>query len=242
LNIVFRAAALMSVVVIAFTPIACGQAVPTATQPLQVDVFGAVTGTWTGLSGGRNLGITAGLDVGWKPFHGFYPALELRGTYPIYDGQVAAEKNVLYGFRASRFYGPIHPYANFLIGRDKIDYQSGGYANASDTLLYINSVSNVFSYGGGADVHVTDHFDLKLDGQLQQYGVPVNASGHIYSKALSIGVVYHLDFNHHIHYGADGQEKSHRASAPPRSTPQPPGPGTPSPDPPTAPSSSSQPQ
>jgi hypothetical protein len=223
LNTGFRTTVLLSAA-LALTSVARGQAVPTATQPLQIYGFGAATGTWTDLNGGRNLGITAGIDIGWRPYYGFYPSLEVRGTYPIDGGQIAAERNVLYGLKASRFYGPVHPYANFLIGRDKIDYQNGGYANASNTLLYINSVSNIFSYGGGADIDLTDHFGLKLDGQFQQIGVPVNASGHIFSKALSVGVVYHLDFNHHIRYDDDGQMRGYRPPPPPQRHPMPPPP------------------
>lgn len=203
----------------AICSIAGAQAFPTATQPLQLSAFGAATGTWTGLGGGRNLGVTAGVDIGWKPFHGFYPAIEGRGTYPIDGGQVDSQENALVGFKASRFYGRFHPYGDFLVGRDKIKYQNGGYPNPSHTLLYIDSVSNVFSYGGGLDLAMTDNLSLKVDAQLQHYGVPVTTSGHIYSTPVSIGVVYNFDFNHHIHYNADGQLKGYRAPPPPRSVP-----------------------
>jgi hypothetical protein len=197
---------------------------------MQISAFGAETGTWTGLDAGRNIGITAGIDIGWKPFYRFYPSVEARGTYPIADGQVDAQKNVLYGFKAERYYGPFRPYGDFLIGRDKIDYQNGGYPNSPNSavsLLYINSVSNVFSYGGGLDLTLTDHFALKVDGQFQHYGVPVNSSGHIWSKPLSVGIVYRFGFNHHIHYGPDGQVKGYKPPSEPKS-PLPPPPPAPS--------------
>ena len=232
----FRATTLLS-----FSLAACsivrGQAIPAATQPMQISAFGAETGTWTGLDAGRNIGITAGIDIGWKPFYRFYPSVEARGTYPIADGQVDAQKNVLYGFKAERYYGRLHPYGDFLIGRDKIFYQNGGYPNAAGTLIYIDSVSNVFSYGGGLDLTLTDHFALKVDGQFQRYGVPVTSSGHIWSKPLSVGIVYRFDFNHHIRYGPDGQVKGYRPPPPPKSPPVP-APGNPAP----ASSSVSQPQ
>jgi hypothetical protein len=222
LNTGFRAITLLFFSLVACSTIVHAQAVPAATQPLQISAFGAATGTWTGLGASRNIGITAGVDIGWKPFYRFYPSIEVRGTYPIDDGQVDAQKNILYGFKAERYYGRLHPYGDFLIGRDKIDYQNGGYPSPDGTLLYINSISNVFSYGGGLDLTLTDHFALKVDGQFQHYGVPVNSTGHIWSKPLSVGIVYHFDFNHHIHYGPDGQMKGYKPPPEPKSPPIPP--------------------
>ncbi len=201
---------------LAFASVAGAQAFPTATQPLDLSAFGAATGTWTGLGGGRNLGATAGIDLGWKPFYNFYPAVELRGTYPLDSGHVDSQKNVLVGFRASRYYGRFHPYGDFLFGRGKIIYQNGGYPNLNGSLLYIDSVSNVFSYGGGLDLTLSDSFSLKLDAQIQHYDVPVTTSGAIYAKPISVGIVYHFDFNHHIHYNADGQVKGYKPPPPAR--------------------------
>ena len=185
--------------------IAGAQAIPTATEPLQLSVFGAGTGTWTGLDSGRNVGVTAGLDVGWRPLFGVYPSLEVRGTYPIDAGHVDSEKNVLYGIRAERFYGRFHPYANFLLGRDKIIYQNGGFPDPTGSLLYIDTVSNVFSYGGGLDLTLTDQFALKVDAQYQRYGVPVTPSGHIDSVPVSVGIVYRFNFNRRFRYDSNGQ-------------------------------------
>ncbi len=170
--------------------LARAQAIPAATRPFTLSAFGAATGTFTGLDGGKNLGITAGGDIGFKPFHLFYPSAEVRGTYPIDDGKVDAQKNILFGLKVERFYGRFRPYVDFLYGRDKIDYQNGGYPNPSGTLLYLDSISNIYSFGGGLDYTLTDHFALKIDGQFQHYGTPVTPSGSIYSKPITIGVVY----------------------------------------------------
>lgn len=193
------------------TTLATAQASPTAEQPLQISAFGAATGTYTGLGGGRNLGITAGIDIGFKPFYRFYPSAEVRGTYPIDGGQVDAQRNILFGLKMARVYGRFHPYADILFGRDKIDYQNGGYPNSSDTLLYINSVSNVISPGGGLDFDLTDQLAVKIDAQYQRYGVPFNSAGYIYSKPISVGIVYRFDFNHHIHYNPDGQVRGYKS-------------------------------
>ena len=220
--------------------IAAAQATPGAIQRITFYGFGTATGTFTGLNGGKNLGITAGADVGFRPFHQFYPYAEVRGTYPVDGGQVDAQKTILYGLKVARFYGLFHPYADVLFGRDKIDYQNGGFPNAAGTLLFINSVSNVLSVGGGLDLDITDQFALKFDGQFQRIGVPVNASGEIYAEPLSVGIAYRFDFNHHIHYDHDGNVKGYKPPPPPKpevvpppptpDTPQPPADTTPAPD------------
>jgi hypothetical protein len=189
LKIGFRALTLLCFA-LAASSLVLAQAIPTANRPFSVSAFGAATGTWTGLSGGKNAGITAGADVSFIPFHRFYPSAEVRGTYPIDDGSIDSQKNILFGPKVERYYGSFHPYADFLYGRGSIDYLNGGYPNPSGTLLFLNSVSNVFSYGGGLDVTLTDHFALKVDAQYQHYGTPVTPSGHIYSTPVSVGVVY----------------------------------------------------
>ena len=95
-----------------FTPLAVaiarGQAKPTATEDLRVSVFAGATGTYTGLAGGKNLGFTAGADLGIHSFFGLEPSLEVRGTYPIHDGPVDAQENVLGGLTVSKRYGRFH--------------------------------------------------------------------------------------------------------------------------------------
>jgi hypothetical protein len=166
------------------------QALPTATRPLSLSTFGAVTDSYTGLAGGKNLGITAGGDIGFQPYHLFFPSVEVRGTYPINGGKVDAQKNILFGLRVARYYKRLRPYADFLYGRDKIEYLDGGYPNPSGALLFIKSVSNVLSFGGGLDYSLTYHVALKVDGQVQRLSVPVTSSGTSYSKPITIGVVY----------------------------------------------------
>src|SRR5271167_365690 len=79
--------------------IACSQAVPTASQTLQLSAFGGLTGVFTDLEGGHNLSITAGIDLAFLSLHGFHPAAEVRGTYPIHAGTINSQKNVLGGIR-----------------------------------------------------------------------------------------------------------------------------------------------
>jgi opacity protein-like surface antigen len=185
----FRALTLLSFALAACS-LAPAQAIPAASRPLTFSGFGGLTGTYTGLGGGKNLGITAGADLGWKPFHRYYPSVEVRGTYPVDKGKVDSQENILFGLNVARFYGNFHPYGDFLYGRAKVTYASPGYPNPTATLLYLDSVTNVFSFGGGLDYTLTDHFALKIDGQFQRYSVPVTTSGTIYSKPITVGVVY----------------------------------------------------
>lgn len=179
-----------------FAPFAHAQATATATQTLQISAFGAATGTYTGLSGGRNLGITAGVDVGFYPYRSFYPSLEIRGTYPFVKGEVDSQKNILAGLKVERHYGRFHPYGDILFGRAAIRYANGGYPNPANDFLYTENPTNVLSPGIGLDVTVTDHFALKGDAQFQRLSTPVTTSGHIYAKPLSLGVIYRFNFNH----------------------------------------------
>lgn len=173
-------------------PLLRAQAIPAAIRTINFSAFGGATGDFTGLSGGRNLGITAGGNVGFRPYHLFYFSAEIRGTYPVDNGSIDGQKNILFGVQVQRFYNRFRPYADALVGRAKIDYMGGGYPNPEGTLLYESSVSNDFSFGGGLDYTLTPRFDLRIDVQVQHLSTPVTTSGSIYSKPITIGLVYHF--------------------------------------------------
>src|SRR5580704_6643534 len=124
---------------------ASAQSAPTATQPLQLSVFAAGTGTFTDLEGGKNLGITAGADLTILAFRLFRPAFELRGTYPIDKGHISSQKNFLLGPKVEYPIGHFHPYVDFLIGRGEIDYHPPGFIFGS--LLFISTNTVVYSPG-----------------------------------------------------------------------------------------------
>src|SRR5262245_13507624 len=96
-------------------PAAHGQAMPTASRGVIITGFGMASGTWTGLSGGRNLGITAGVDIGLRSFFGLRPEGEFRATYPINSGTFVGLKSFMGGIKLGpdSIFG-LHPYANFL--------------------------------------------------------------------------------------------------------------------------------
>jgi hypothetical protein len=174
------------------------QASPVATQALQLYAFGGITGTNTGLASGKNLGLTGGVDIGFLPFRGLSPTLELRGTYPIDKGSIDSHKNVLGGIKIAAHLGRLYPYGNLLFGRGEISY-GRGYQIPDKPIFYTQSSSNVISPGGGLDLNLSDQFSLKLDLQIHRYDTPVTETGHLYAKSATLGVVYRFDFNHHRH-------------------------------------------
>jgi hypothetical protein len=228
LNIGLRAVTLLSfslIVCSAAVPTrARAQAIPAATQPIHLSGFGGLTGAYTGLQSSRNLGITAGFDVGFKPLFRLYPSAEIRGTYPVDSGTVAGERNFLAGLKVERPYRALHPYGDFLFGRNKIEYGSGGYPNSSFTLLYVSSVANVLALGGGVDIDMTPHFAAKFDAQYERYGAPVTPSGDLNSVAFTAGIVYRIDFNHHFRYDRKTDQVTNLPKEPAPKTPLPPPP------------------
>jgi len=170
------------------------QADATDVRSMQLYAFGGGTGTLTGIEGGKNLGITAGLDLGFGGYHGFLPTLELRGTYPVYSGHISSERNFLGGLKVERQYRAFHPYIDVLFGRGQIDYDGAGQLNPSHTILYQRSNSNIFAAGGGVDYDISSSFAIKLDVQLQRWDVPVTTSGSANAVSGTLGVLYRFGY------------------------------------------------
>ncbi|MEO6804615.1 MAG: hypothetical protein ABI286_00020 [Edaphobacter sp.] len=189
----------LSLAISSLTSMAFGQAAPAGTQQLQLSAFGGLTGTYTGLEGGKNLGITVGADLAYLGFRRFLPAFELRGTYPIDQGHIDSQKNFLLGPKVEYPIGRFHPYADFLFGRGTIDYQNGGFIVGN--LRYLSTNTFLYSPGIGLDYGLTHNIEVKVDGQFQHWNTPVTPSGSIYSKALTVGFVYNFDFNPHHRHG-----------------------------------------
>lgn len=204
----------------ACSPCAFSQALYTATQTMSLSAWGGATGTFVNLptststtaipvvgtpgspvtfdtlsNGGRNLGITAGVDLRVWEFHGLLPSIEIRGTFPFAKGQIAGEENAFVGLKVEHIFGRYHLYGDFLFGRGEMQYQGRGYLSPNQQYLYLQSFSNVLSPGVGVDIDVTHHFAAKLDAQLWHQGVPVTTSGTLNSLAFTAGVIYRFDFN-----------------------------------------------
>jgi hypothetical protein len=176
------------------------QALPTATQALRISAFGGFTGSDFGLGASRNLGATAGVDIGVGGFHGVHPAVEVRGTYAVDGHVVASDKSVLGGIRLGHPFGRIHPYFDFLYGRGILDYGGAGYTNSTYTLIYTHTAGNVMSPGGGFDLSLSERFAVKVDYQYQRFATPVIPAQHITVTPITFGVAYKFNFNHHPRY------------------------------------------
>jgi hypothetical protein len=188
---------LFSLVVASLTTGGHAQSATTASQQLQLSAFAAGTGTFTGYEGGKNLAITAGADLTYLPLRLLRPSIEIRGSYPINEGTISSQKDLLAGVRVEHSFGRLRPYADFLVGRGQIDYGMGGVPVG--TLLYLSSTSTVYSPGGGLDYDLSHHFAFKADAQFQRWNSPVVPSGIIHPVSASFGVIYRFDFNPHHH-------------------------------------------
>lgn len=195
-----------AVVLAAFGALAgSAQSTATASRAFEPSAFLGINGTYTGLEGGRNLGITAGVDIGFHPFSGFLPSVEVRGTYPMDSGAIVGEENILAGLRVQKRFRKVRPYVDLLVGRGQLNYQNGGYIVPAQDFKYLQTTTNVYSPGLGFETDITPHFALLLDGQFQHWGVPFTPSGSgsasssIYSKVGTIGVVYRFGWLVHGH-------------------------------------------
>ncbi len=199
------AAPLLAILVLVVPSMALAQSKATASRSFEPSAFLGLTGVYTGLNGGRNLGVAAGFDLGFHPFFGLLPSIEIRGTYPMNSGAVAGEKSFEGGLRVQKRYSRIRPYADLLIGRGQLDYQNGGFVVPAQNFEYIQSTSNVISPGVGVEVDATEHLALLLDGQFQRWNVPFDptgataGTGSIYAKSGTIGVVYRFGWLLHGH-------------------------------------------
>jgi hypothetical protein len=169
---------------------------PTAIQKLQLSAFAGAGADFTGLSGGKNLSVTAGADLALPPFHGVRPGIEVRGTYPADHGMIDSQRDILGGLRADFLLGrQLHPYADFLFGRGEMDYGPGGYDFGG--YEYALTTTYVYSPGAGFDYTLSDSFAVKADGQFQRWSGAPTASGTVYSKTAIVGIVYRFNFNPH---------------------------------------------
>jgi hypothetical protein len=166
---------------------------PTAARDLQLSAFGGVTGVYTGLSGGKNFSITAGVDLGLPAWHSIRPSFEVRGTYPTDRGLVDSQKSVEGGLRVDFLLNHrIHPYADFLFGRGQMNYYQDQYR--FNNAVYSLTTTYIDAAGAGFDYDLSDHLALKVDAQGVRWGSAPTTSGTIYSTAGTLGVVYRFGF------------------------------------------------
>lgn len=172
---------------------ASAQAVAAAALRVTPTVFGGVSATETGVNSGRNLGFTAGVDMEIPRKGILRPALEYRGTLAIDQGAVDSQKDQLGGVRLGLHLPRFEPYVTALAGRGEIQYLVPLQVPGTP-VFYTKSSSNVFAFGGGADLRLSSHFSVKADLQSQHYDTPVAASGHIFATTAILGIAYRVHF------------------------------------------------
>ena len=171
---------------------------PTAIRRLQLSAFGAASGVYTGLAGGKNFAVAAGADLGLPPWRGIRPTLEVRGTYPLDRGTIDSQKSILGGLNVEfLLHHRFRPYGDFLFGRGEINYRTNGSINGYiyGNQIYTLTTTYIDSPGAGFDYQLTDHLAIKVDGQFQRWASAPTPSGIIYSKVGSVGLVYFFNFD-----------------------------------------------
>jgi hypothetical protein len=169
------------------------QSLPTATQALQLSTFIAATRTSTDLESGENLDITSGMDLMLLALRRLDIAGELRGSYPVQRGSADSQESFVSGPKIEYPLHNIRPYVDFMVGRGRITYLSGGYIFRN--IKYIRSDSLVLSPGIGLDFYLSHRVALKVDFQYQSWNTPAAVSGRIAPGAAMVGATYHFDFN-----------------------------------------------
>ena len=166
---------------------------PTAVRELQLSAFGAASGVYTGLAGGKNFSIIAGGDLGLPPWRGVRPTVEVRGTYPTDHGLVDSQKSVLGGLKVEFLLGHrLRPYGDLLYGRGQMNY---GFGYIYGNYVYSLTTTYILSPGGGFDFDLNDRLAIRLDGQYQRWGSAPTPSGTVYSTVGSAGLVYRFNFD-----------------------------------------------
>lgn len=170
------------------------EARPTATRQLQLSAFGAVSGVFTGLEGGKNFAVTAGGDLGLPAWLGIRPTIEIRGRYPTDHGLVDSQKDILGGLRVDFLLNHrLRPYGDFLFGRGQMNYGLNGYDfNGYD---YALTTTYIDAGGVGFNYDLTERFAIKVDAQVERWGSAPTSTGRIYTSVGTAGLVYYFNFD-----------------------------------------------
>lgn len=191
-----------AVAFLSFSHLAQGQAEATAERDSRISFFGGVDGTDSGLRHGKNLGVTAGMDYGFRRIFGLTPSAEIRGTYPIDSGGVVGIKDILGGVQLKWKTRHVSPYIDVLGGEGEQSY-SHEMRNITRTWHYTQSFSGVYAGGIGADIPITEHLAFKIDAQAEHFDSPMTTSRTEWVKAGTLGIKYTLPFRNN-RYGPRG--------------------------------------
>lgn len=161
------------------------QAPITADRTIGLSAFGGYINSNPEYGPDRNTGIGVGVDITRFIHFPVQPALEFRAN--LTNGTDVNEKSYLIGLRGQAdFVRILHPYVDFLIGTGTIHFNapSGGYTGDNST---------VYDFGGGVDIDLIRHFQLRADYQYQSWNLGQN-SAKFTPNLILIGVNYNFHF------------------------------------------------
>jgi len=167
------------------------QATFTATKTMDVSGFGGYEYVSPDFrSSPKDNGFVAGANI-TRYFH-FPIAPSLEGRVNYASGPTVNEHTYLVGIRAQGKLGRrYYPYADFLIGPGIIHFNQVFIPN------YTSDNSLVKSIGGGLDIDLVSHFQVKIDFQQQFWKIGTERAA--FSPTLfTIGVVYRIPFHPRI--------------------------------------------
>lgn len=87
-------------------------------------------------------------------------------------------------------FGRYNPYAKVMIGRGVFNFATDSTPNQPSVQI-ANLAYNLYAFGGGMDVHVHKHVNVRVDYEMQQWmSFPPN--GGLSPQLLTIGAAYHF--------------------------------------------------
>jgi hypothetical protein len=160
---------------------------PTESQVSRAQVFVLGSAVWTGYEGGKNLSLTGGADIIFRPLSRVQPGLEARAIIPVDSRNIDGEKCILGGARVEYAHGRIHPYADFLLGYGRLTFV---HPITYATGPYTGNNADVYGGGGGLDYTMMRNITLRVDAQKQYWKILKDPGGFYPPTSISIGVVY----------------------------------------------------
>ncbi len=179
------------------------QANPTAIRDIDITVFGGITHTYTGLSGGGgNNGVTGGVDLNLPAIHTIRPSLEVRATSPYDSGKVDGQKDILGGLRVETAFPTASTPTSTSSAVAANSPSSAGTSPSTAPPFTASRPRPSLSPGAGFRFDLNNHFMTFGDVQLQHWNTPASLSGHLLAKPFTAGLVYRFTLTRHHVEGA----------------------------------------
>jgi hypothetical protein len=177
---------------LAFPAHCAAQASSTASRGIGISAFGGYIYSNPEYGPAKNSGGAVGFNITKFIKFPVQPALEFRGN--LTNGTYVKEKTYLVGVRGQAdVLRVLHPYVDFLIGTGTIHF------NLSNGDGYTGDNSTIYDFGGGVDIDLVRHFQLRADLQEQHWSL--GSSPSFTPVLFLIGVNYNFHFKDYNSYG-----------------------------------------